>query len=61
MVQYGKGGVYMELFAVSFGLFGYFVCIVIFAYIVYFLYLQIKLSKEKIKYYERLNSQDLGK
>jgi|GEM_PF-5887731 uncharacterized membrane protein len=47
----------MDLFTISFGLFGYFICIVIFAYIVYFLYLQIKLSKLKIKYYENQNKE----
>lgn len=35
--------------------------IVIVSYIIYFLYLKIKLNKEKIKFYEKQNGDDLGK
>lgn len=35
--------------------------IVIVSYIIYFLYLKIKLNKEKIKFYEKQNGEDLGK
>lgn len=35
--------------------------IVVVSYIIYFLYLKIKLNKEKIKFYEKQNGDDLGK
>lgn len=35
--------------------------IVLVSYVVYFLYLKIKLNKEKIKYFEKQNKEDLGK
>ena len=35
--------------------------IVLVYYLISFLYLKIKLNKEKIKYYENQNKEDLGK
>lgn len=39
----------------------YVIGLILVVYIIYFLYLKIKLNKEKIKYYEKQNEKDLGK
>lgn len=58
MVQYGKGGMYMDIII---DIISPIIGIVLVSYLIYFLYLKIKLNKEKIKYYEKQNKEDLGK
>lgn len=58
MVQYGKGGIYMDIVI---DIISPIIGIVLVSYLIYFLYLKIKLNKEKIKYYEKQNKEDLGK
>lgn len=58
MVQYGKGGIYMDIII---DIISPIIGIVLVSYLIYFLYLKIKLNKEKIKYYEKQNKDDLGK
>lgn len=58
MVQYGKGGIYMDIII---DIISPIIGIVLVSYLIYFLYLKIKLNKEKIKYYEKQNKEDLGK
>lgn len=58
MVQYGKGGIYMDIII---DIISPIIGIVLVSYLIYFFYLKIKLNKEKIKYYEKQNKEDLGK
>ena len=58
MVQYGKGGIYMDIII---DIISPIIGIVLVSYLIYFLYLKIKLNKEKIKYYKKQNKEDLGK
>lgn len=58
MVQCGKGGIYMDIII---DIISPIIGIVLVSYLIYFLYLKIKLNKEKIKYYEKQNKEDLGK
>lgn len=53
-----KGGIYMDIII---DIISPIIGIVLVSYLIYFLYLKIKLNKEKIKYYEKQNKEDLGK